>query len=307
METLRLPVVIARKHGSLAAFVVVPASQLAPWRLSGTTTVEAALDGVALGRRSLKRWDESRWFVELRNDHLAALHKAPGARATLVLARAATELPAELSALLEAEPRARAAWEGRTAAQRRMLREELLDARAPATRARRARAALFPEPRAPAPRVAGLSSAGRALEVRILATRLPGTECGPYSEVAVGFVARKGSAPEALVGGDARSARWETVVEVREKGGAPGFYGPAVSGPPHERFLYLTWIGRRGRAAPAMFRRAKLRLDAIPAPVLARALRTGALEGRLGLTAPDGMPLCASVRPPAIAWTAARP
>ena len=52
-----------------------------------------------------------------------------------------------------------------------------------------------------------------------------------------------------------------------------------------------------------MFRRAKLRLDAVPPKVLEEALETGVLVGRLELTAPDGMPVCASVRPPAIAWS----
>jgi hypothetical protein len=54
-----------------------------------------------------------------------------------------------------------------------------------------------------------------------------------------------------------------------------------------------------------MFRRARLRLDAVPAAVLAEALQSGELVGRLELTAADGMPLCASVRPPAIAWSSA--
>jgi hypothetical protein len=76
-----------------------------------------------------------------------------------------------------------------------------------------------------------------------------------------------------------------------------------VNGPPRERFLYLTWIGRKGRAAPAMFRRAKLRLDAIPPEVLAKSLRSGLLVGKLDLTAADGMPVCASVRPPGIVWS----
>lgn len=53
-----------------------------------------------------------------------------------------------------------------------------------------------------------------------------------------------------------------------------------------------------------MFWRAKLRLDAVPADVLAEALRTGVLAGELDLTDAEGMPLCASVRPPAIRWSA---
>jgi Family of unknown function (DUF5990) len=90
---------------------------------------------------------------------------------------------------------------------------------------------------------------------------------------------------------------------LRERSGAPGFRGPAVNGPPNERFIYLTWIGRQGRAKPAMFRRAKLRLDAVPASALATALRTGVLVGRLRLIAQDGMPVCGSVRPPKISWS----
>jgi hypothetical protein len=40
------------------------------------------------------------------------------------------------------------------------------------------------------------------------------------------------------------------------------------------------------------------------AQVLAQALRSGRLWAELALTAADGMPVCASVRPPAIRWTA---
>jgi hypothetical protein len=53
-----------------------------------------------------------------------------------------------------------------------------------------------------------------------------------------------------------------------------------------------------------MFRRAKLWLDAITPSVLERAVQQGALIGRLGLTDPAGNPLCASVRPPLIEWSA---
>ncbi|MFZ5475734.1 MAG: DUF5990 family protein [Myxococcota bacterium] len=62
--------------------------------------------------------------------------------------------------------------------------------------------------------------------------------------------------------------------------------------------------GRKDGDPPAVFWRAKLRLDAVPADVLAEALRTGVLAGELDLTDAEGMPLCASVRPPAIRWSA---
>ena len=287
----------------MRAFVVVPAAKVAKWKLSATTTVEGTLDGVSLGRRSLKRLDDERWFLELRGDLLALVGKAPGDRATLVIAPASTELPAELRSLIAAEPKARARWASLTEAQRRMLREEVLGARSPAARERRARRALLPAPEPRAPRVEGLRSESRSIQVRIIGRRLPGRTCGPYAEVSVALAGKVACELIDSIPADARAARWETRIEVREKDGRAVFRGPSVNGPPRERFLYLNWVGRERGGAAAMFRRAKLRLDAVPAPVLAESLRSGVLVGRLELTAADGMPVCASVRPPAITWT----
>jgi hypothetical protein len=303
MAALRVDVRIERKHAETPAFVVVPATKVARWKLSATTTVEGTLDGVALGRRSLKRWDDERWFIELRRDLLDAVGKSPGDRATLVITRASATLPPELQGLIDADPVARRRWESRTEAQRRMLREEVLAVKSPAARERRARRALLSAAKPPGPRIEGLSAEPRFIQARIIGRRLPGRTCGVYTDVTVGLAAKVGCDPTDVVPGDVREARWETRIEVRGKDGAPMFRGPAVNGPPRERFLYLTWSGRRGGAVPAMFRRAKLRLDAVPAEVLAGSLRSGVLVGRLELTAPDGMPVCASVRPPAIAWS----
>jgi hypothetical protein len=278
MAALKLLVRIERKHPEMPAFVVVPALQVARWKLTATTTVEGTLDGVTLGRRSLKRWDDERWFIELRRDMLDALSKSPGDRATLVITRASA------------------------APQKRMLREEVLAAKSPAARERRARRALLPVAKPPSPPIKGLRGEPRSIQVCILGRRLPGRTCGAYADVIVGLAGKVGCDPTDSVFADVREARWETRVEVRERDGVPVFRGSAVNGPPGERFLYLTWIGRVGDAAPAMFRRAKLRLDAVPPEVLAEALRSGVLVGRLELTAADGMPVCASVRPPSITW-----
>ncbi len=303
MAGLKIDVRIERKRAALPAFVVVPAEKLERWKLTATTTVEGTLDGVALGRRSLKRWDQERWFVELPRGLLEAVGKAPGDRATLRITRASAALPAELRRLIETDPEARARWEARSEAQRRMLREEVLAVKSPLARERRVRLALLPAVKPPGPPIQGLKAEPRSIRVRILARRLPGRTCGPYTDVVVGLAGRGVCDPTGGVSADVREASWETTIEVREgKDGAAVFRGPAVNGPPRERFLYLTWIGRKGSAAPAMFRRAKLRLDAVPAAVLAEALRSGVLVGRLELTAADGMPVCASVRPPAITW-----
>ncbi len=93
MDPVTLEVLIEQKHPDLAGFVVVPASAVAAWNLSATTTVEGALDGIPIGRRSLHRWDADRWFVELRKEHLKAAGKGPGERATLAISIASPELP----------------------------------------------------------------------------------------------------------------------------------------------------------------------------------------------------------------------
>jgi hypothetical protein len=275
VDTVEVSVVIERKHAEMAAFVVVPAAKVARWRLTATTTVEGTLDGVPMGRRSLHRWDGDRWFIELRRETLDAVGKAIGERATLAIAVASPELPTELQSLIETAPEARARWERKTAAQQRMLREDILMARSSATRDRRARRALLPEARPPAPPIEGLTQKAQAIAVRIVGRRLPGRSCGPYTEIHVGLAQKVGCDPDEVVPGDAREASWLTRIEIRDQGGLPAFRGRAVNGPPRERFLYLTWIGRKGGDAPAMFRRAKLRLDAIPPEVLAKALRSG--------------------------------
>ncbi len=199
MRAVELTVRIERKQAGLPAFVVVPASAIAHWDLAGTTTIEGKLDGVPLGRRSLKRWDDQRWFIELKGEHLESAARSVGDLAQLSIHPASTELPDELQRVLDTEPAARARWLARTEAQRRMLREDVAAAKTAATREKRARKALLPDP-------------------------------------------------------------------------------PA-------------------KTQPAS------RLDAIPPEVLREGARTGRLVARLGLTAEDGMPLCASVKPPVIAWS----
>ena len=143
-----------------------------------------------------------------------------------------------------------------------------------------------------------------SIEVRIVARELPGKSCGPYTDIVVGLESAKTRLPEQVVSAGAKGATWTTTIEVQSSEGPPRFRGQAVHGPPQERFFYLDWIGRMDGAALAGFRRAKLRLDAIPTPVLARAMASGRLIGELGLTDAKGMPLCASVKPPVIQWSA---
>lgn len=300
--TVTIDVRIEQKKMEAVAFVVVPAAAVAEWEISETTTIEGTLDGVPIGRRSLVRWDADRWFIEFRGGLTQAIGKSGGDHATLAIHIASAELPEELRRVLETDPDARERWEQHSSAQQRMIREEILAAKTSLARERRARKALGSCVRPPATRVAGLSATPTRVLVRVTGRLLPGTTCGPYTDVHVGMVQRVGCDPQDPVPADVDEMTWETQIDVRDVNGRPGFRGRAVNGPPHERFIYLTWLGRMGGAPSAMFRRAKLRLDAVPGEVLAAALESGVLVGELGLTDADRMPMCGSVRPPAISW-----
>lgn len=138
-QRLELTTEVRRKHQDLPAYLVVPADRLEPWELEGTTTVRVVVDGHDAGRRSLKRWDDARWFVDLTAAFMGKAGLAVGDRVELELRRASTELPAELRSLLEESAAARRTWEAMTDARRRAVREHVLAARRPGTRARRAR------------------------------------------------------------------------------------------------------------------------------------------------------------------------
>jgi hypothetical protein len=118
-------------------FVVVPASAVVRWKLEGTAIVQGTLNGMPLGRRSLKRWDEGRWFVDLRDDWCRGARITAGDRADLVLEIAPAQQPQELVKVLSESATARKCWDGMTASQRRIVREDVLAAKRPETRERR--------------------------------------------------------------------------------------------------------------------------------------------------------------------------
>lgn len=150
--------------------------------------------------------------------------------------------------------------------------------------------------------------------VRIEAFDLPGRECGEaptgaaYRNIHVGVQRRE--RPDEILGlqpGDATSAVWE--LDVSATAGEAGWdlRGPYVQGRPGGRFVYLSWGTVDDAGGFSMFRRAKLWLDGVAPGVLAAAVRSGLLVGRLGLTDGRGEPLCAAVRPPLIEWWAPPP
>jgi hypothetical protein len=143
-DSIQLTAVIARKDPRLPRFVVIPSSAIGAWKLTETTVIEGFLNGHELGRRGLKKWDEQRWFIELPQPLCERAKVDTGSRIQLVLQLASDKLPTELEHLLATNPAAKQAWDRLSPGSQRMLRENVAAAKQPATRARRAAAALVP-------------------------------------------------------------------------------------------------------------------------------------------------------------------
>ncbi|MEA3054749.1 MAG: hypothetical protein QOD30_181, partial [Actinomycetota bacterium] len=89
--------------------------------------------------------------------------------------------------------------------------------------------------------------------------------------------------------------RWSFEVTTKlDAEGNRDFGGPFVHGKKGERFVYLSWGDGSGESF-TMFRRAKL--------MLADAPDAGSVVARIRLTDGKGMPMCARLRPPALAWS----
>ncbi|HET6856118.1 MAG TPA: DUF5990 family protein [Streptomyces sp.] len=161
-------------------------------------------------------------------------------------------------------------------------------------------------------RTAPTARLSRRITLRIVGSDLPGATCGEFRHVHVGT--QRGREPEQLVSADARQAVFEIPVEVLTapdgtrdanantvEDADANFRGPYVQGRPGARFVYLTWGERPPGGDFAMFRRIKLFLADLPTGLIAEG---AVLHGALGLTDGCGLPLCAAVRPPRIAWSA---
>lgn len=136
------------------------------------------------------------------------------------------------------------------------------------------------------------------VRIEIRGHGLPGRVCAGHVEVAVGV--QRGREVVDVHPADADRVVWAfDAVEVADRSGAPDVRGPFVHGRPGARFLYLSWGGVDAGGARGMFRRAKLMLD----PAVLAAAAGATLVAELNLTMADGTPLCAAVRPPAVAWS----
>jgi bacteriocin resistance YdeI/OmpD-like protein/uncharacterized protein DUF1905 len=135
---------VIRHHPQFSRLVTIPLDQIAPWKLSATTTVEGTINGADLGRRSLKKWDERNcWWIDLPDPLCKQAKLEEGDEVELTIRLASEDLPAELQELLQTNTVAKANWEKLTQPQQRMLREDVFAAKTSATRRRRVEKSLI--------------------------------------------------------------------------------------------------------------------------------------------------------------------
>ena len=130
---------VIRHHPQFSRLVTIPLDVVAPWKIEHTTVIEGTINGVDLGRRSLKRWDDRHcWWIDLPGPLCRKANLETGTTAELIIRLASEDLPEELKNLLTQNPQAKERWAKLTKAQQRMLREEIWSARTTMTRTKRA-------------------------------------------------------------------------------------------------------------------------------------------------------------------------
>lgn len=140
LDPLRHRAPLLRKAPQLPCYVEIPDRLVAPWKLQGTTMVDAEVNGQPIGRRSIKAWgDGQRWFIELTAPQIRTLGVQVGDTLDMSLALADASPPNEVASLIERDDWARSRWQKMTPSQQRQVAERIRAAKQAATRERRAK------------------------------------------------------------------------------------------------------------------------------------------------------------------------
>jgi hypothetical protein len=143
-KEIELTSVVTRHTPQFSRLVTIPMDTILAWKIEHTTIIEGTINGVDLGRRSLKRWEDRHcWWIDLPEPLCKKANLEIGVQVHLIIRLASDELPEDLAALLKTNPIAKRRWEKLTQAQQRMLREEIFAAKTSQTRLRRAEKALL--------------------------------------------------------------------------------------------------------------------------------------------------------------------
>ncbi len=89
--SLGLMAKIQRKDPKLPRFIVVPSMLVSDWGLTENVTVTGELNGVDMGRRPLKYWDEERWFIQIPEPLCKKANVDTGSMVTVTIQIAADE------------------------------------------------------------------------------------------------------------------------------------------------------------------------------------------------------------------------
>jgi hypothetical protein len=131
----KLTAKIERKQDSLPRYAVIP-KEIALVGGASTYMAEASVNGVSIGRRSIKPWgDRKRWFIEFTGPQMEAAGVDTGDEITLELKTAPAE-PPELTAALK-QRGLMDAWQAVTPSRRRLAAEQIFEAATETTRAKR--------------------------------------------------------------------------------------------------------------------------------------------------------------------------
>lgn len=134
---IRVNAKVERHDPGLPCFVVITSDALRSWRLEGTLVVHVRYNGSKPYRRTLKRWDEERWFIDLPKRHMMRERLVEGSEVPLELERAEAGLPMELIDHMSKNATARDCWERLAPARQRVVAEHVREARSASTRTAR--------------------------------------------------------------------------------------------------------------------------------------------------------------------------
>ena len=149
-----------------------------------------------------------------------------------------------------------------------------------------------------------MSAEPTVLKLELRGKNPPGRTFDAFENVHVGLQRKKAAVD--LFRGDGENIGWVFEIEsTAGNGNETDFRGSYVHGKRGERFIYLSWGDVAADGTFAMFRRAKVMLNAVEPRLLRMASAGGALSGSFSLTDARGRggPLRTTLRPPLIEWT----
>lgn len=133
---------LRRKDPRLPVYFVVPGAAAESLGVKSTSVVETAINGHALGRRTMKAWGKGLddWFVELPAPLMKSADLHVGDSIEVELQRADTSLPQELKREFSQHIALEVSWSKLTERQRREACEHVRSAKTLPARERRAKA-----------------------------------------------------------------------------------------------------------------------------------------------------------------------